>query len=103
MAWMVALVLIMFYVVGRSAFHETALIGSLPYVAAAVVILDFVLAFWLKRAGAARINRSTQIVPARSAGGAAPGVQRVAGGAADIHRPGEEMHDDIAAAQNRDS
>jgi hypothetical protein len=33
MAWMVSVVLILFYVLGTYAFHETSLIRILPYVA----------------------------------------------------------------------
>lgn len=50
MAWMVSLVLILFYVAGRFAFHETSLIGCLPYIAAAVIILDYLLARLFSRA-----------------------------------------------------
>jgi hypothetical protein len=53
MAWMVALILILFYVVGRFAFHETSLLVCLPYMAAAVVILDYLLARLFSRAGSA--------------------------------------------------
>lgn len=49
MAWMVSIVLILFYAVGRYAFHETSLIGALPLVAALVLAIDFLLARYLKR------------------------------------------------------
>jgi len=49
MAWMVAIVLILFYAVGRFAFHETSLIGYLPYVAGAVLILDYLIARFMKK------------------------------------------------------
>lgn len=54
MAWMVSLVLLLFYLVGRFAFHETSLIGYLPYIAAAVIILDCLLARLFRRADSAR-------------------------------------------------
>ena len=54
MAWMVSLVLLLFYLVGRFAFHETSLIGYLPYIAAAVIILDYLLARLFRRADSAR-------------------------------------------------
>jgi len=57
MAWMISLTLILFYLVGRFAFHETRLIGFLPYVAAAVLLLDYLLARWLKKLDAARRSR----------------------------------------------
>jgi len=44
MTWMVALVLILFYFLGNLAFHQTGLSRTLPYVAAAILILDFLLA-----------------------------------------------------------
>jgi hypothetical protein len=54
MAWMVAIVLILFYVVGRFAFHETSLIGYLPYIAVAVLILDYLCARFSKRPNSPR-------------------------------------------------
>ena len=51
MAWMVSFTLILFYVVGTYAFHETRLIGALPYVAVLVLLIDFVLARAFKRNG----------------------------------------------------
>jgi len=44
MAWMVSIVLILFYAVGKFAFHETSLIAYLPYIAGGVLLLDFLLA-----------------------------------------------------------
>ena len=49
MAWLVSIVLLLFYGVGRFAFHETSLIGALPFVAVLVLILDFVLARYFRR------------------------------------------------------
>jgi len=57
MAWMISLTLILFYLVGRFAFHETRLIGFLPYIAAGVILLDYLLARWLKKLDAARRSR----------------------------------------------
>ena len=54
MAWMVSLVLILFYGVGRFAFHEKSLIGYLPYVAAGIIILDYLLARLFRKADSAR-------------------------------------------------
>ena len=48
MAWMVSIVLITFYLVGRYAFHETSLISALPLVAVLVLAIDFLLARYLK-------------------------------------------------------
>lgn len=53
MAWMVALTLILFYVVGAYAFHETSLIRLLPYVAGSVLIIDSLLARVFRRKGPA--------------------------------------------------
>jgi hypothetical protein len=49
MAWMVSIVLILFYGVGKFAFHETSLIAYLPYIAAGVLVLDYLLARLSKR------------------------------------------------------
>jgi len=49
MAWMVSIVLILFYAVGKFAFHDTSLIAYLPYIAASVLLLDYLLARWSKR------------------------------------------------------
>jgi hypothetical protein len=54
MAWMVSIVLILFYLVGRFAFHETSVIRYLPYVAGAVLVVDYLLARWLKKADSIR-------------------------------------------------
>jgi hypothetical protein len=54
MAWIVSIVLILFYAVGRFAFHETSLIGYLPYVAGGVLLLDYLLASFSKRANSSR-------------------------------------------------
>jgi hypothetical protein len=44
MAWMVSIVLILFYAVGKFAFHETNLTAYLPYIAGGVLVLDYLLA-----------------------------------------------------------
>ena len=44
MSWMVAIILLLFYVVGAYAFHETSLIRALPYIAAGIVLVDFAAA-----------------------------------------------------------
>lgn len=49
MAWMVSIVLILFYAVGRFAFHETSLISYLPYIAGGVLVLDYLLARFFKK------------------------------------------------------
>lgn len=49
MAWMVSIVLILFYAVGKFAFHETSFIPYLPYVAAGVLVLDYLLARLAKK------------------------------------------------------
>jgi hypothetical protein len=54
MAWMVSIVLILFYAVGKFAFHETSLIAYLPYIAAGVLVLDYLLARLSK--GSAQAN-----------------------------------------------
>lgn len=56
MAWMVSLVLVLFYVAGKFAFHETSLIGMLPFVAALILILDFVLARYFRRKSYSKIS-----------------------------------------------
>ena len=56
MAWMVSIVLILFYAVGRFAFHETSLIGYLPYFAGGVLILDYLFARLLKRSNSAQLT-----------------------------------------------
>jgi len=43
MAWMVSIVLILFYAVGKFGFHETTLIAYLPYIAGGVLLLDYLL------------------------------------------------------------
>ena len=52
MAWMVSIVLILFYAVGKFAFHEASLTPYLPYIAGGVLVLDYLLARWSK--GSAR-------------------------------------------------
>lgn len=54
MAWMVSIVLILFYAMGRFAFNETGLIGCLPYIVGGVLILDYLLARFLKKSDFAR-------------------------------------------------
>ncbi|MGZ8843356.1 MAG: hypothetical protein ACXW18_06815 [Pyrinomonadaceae bacterium] len=49
MAWIVTVILLLFYVVGTYAFHETSVIRWLPYVAALVLIIDFLIARGFKR------------------------------------------------------
>ena len=49
MALMVAIILILFYVIGSYAFHEQSLIGSLPFVAALVLVIDLVAARLFKK------------------------------------------------------
>jgi hypothetical protein len=56
MAWMVSIVLMLFYAVGRFAFHETTLIGYLPYVAVGVLILDYFFARFSKKPNSPRPN-----------------------------------------------
>ena len=51
MAWMVSVILIVFYVAGTYAFNETGFIRLLPYVAGLVLILDFLLARAFKKYG----------------------------------------------------
>ena len=54
MAWMVSIVLVLFYMVGRFAFHETSVIRYLPYIAGGVLVLDYLLAHLLKKADSVR-------------------------------------------------
>ena len=54
MAWMVSIVLILFYMVGRFAFHETSVIRYLPYIAGGVLVLDYLLAHFFKKADSVR-------------------------------------------------
>lgn len=49
MAWMVSIILILFYAVGKFAFHETSLIGALPFVALLILLIDFLLARYFRR------------------------------------------------------
>lgn len=56
MAWMVSLVLVLFYVAGKFAFHETSLIGMLPFVAVLILILDLVLARYFRRKSSSNIS-----------------------------------------------
>jgi hypothetical protein len=49
MAWMVSVILIIFYVLGTRALHETRLIQVLPYVTILVLASDFLLARVFKR------------------------------------------------------
>ncbi|HSQ24525.1 MAG TPA: hypothetical protein VLN44_08945 [Pyrinomonadaceae bacterium] len=51
---MVSTALILFYVVGRFAFHETSLIEYLPYVAGGVLIFDYLLARLFRRSDSAQ-------------------------------------------------
>jgi len=55
MAWMVSIVLILFYLAGRFAFHETSLIGYLPYIAGGVLVVDYLVARRFRKADAARL------------------------------------------------
>ncbi|HJZ79857.1 MAG TPA: hypothetical protein VKD91_05910 [Pyrinomonadaceae bacterium] len=59
MAWMVAFVLLLFYVLGAYAFHETSVIRSLPYIALLVLVSDFLLARLFKARQTARTDKST--------------------------------------------
>jgi len=54
MAWMVSITLILFYVVGRFAFHETSVIRCLPYAAGGILLLDYLLARLLRKADSVR-------------------------------------------------
>ena len=54
MAWMVSLVLIMFYVLGRYAFPDTSFSKFLPYAAGAVLIFDYLFARWFRKADSPR-------------------------------------------------
>jgi hypothetical protein len=54
MAWMVSLVLIMFYVMGKYAFHDTTFSKFLPYAAGAVIIIDYIFGRWLRKMDATR-------------------------------------------------
>jgi len=56
---MVALVLILFYFLGNYAFQQTGLTSALPYVAVAILILDFLLARLFKRKANSRTNSSS--------------------------------------------
>ena len=49
MAWMVSIVLLLFYAVGRFAFHETSLMGAVPFIAALLPVIDFLLARHFRR------------------------------------------------------
>jgi len=49
MAWMVSIILILFYVLGTYAFHETSVIRLLPYIAGLLLIIDFLLARVFRR------------------------------------------------------
>ena len=53
MAWMVSLVLMMFYVMGRYAFHDTTS-EFLPYAAGAVIIFDYLFARWSRKMDSTR-------------------------------------------------
>ena len=49
MAWFVALVLVLFYVLGRYVFHARAAIYLLPLIALLVIVIDFVSARFSRR------------------------------------------------------
>ena len=58
MAWMVSLVLILFWWVGAHAFHEKTFSRVLPFVAISFLVIDFVLARLSRRKSAGPKNRS---------------------------------------------
>lgn len=49
MAWMVSVILIVFYLMGTYAFNETSLIRLLPYIAGLVLLINFLLARAFKK------------------------------------------------------
>ncbi|HYV25370.1 MAG TPA: hypothetical protein VE969_09050 [Pyrinomonadaceae bacterium] len=51
MAWFVAVVLLLFYVLGRYVFHATAAIYLLPLIALLVIVTEFVSARFSRRSG----------------------------------------------------
>lgn len=51
MAWFVALILILFYVLGRYVFHAAAAIYLLPVIALLVILIDFVGARFSRHSG----------------------------------------------------
>lgn len=55
MAWMVAVILMIFYLAGRYGFVKADLTSYLPYVAVSVLVLDYVVA---RRWNGARQRRS---------------------------------------------
>jgi len=59
MAWMVAVILILFWWLGAHAFHETTLSRALPYVSAGVLLIDFLLARLFRRKPHRNETRST--------------------------------------------
>ena len=58
MTWMVALVLMLFYLLGNYAFHQTRLSRALPYVAVTILVLDYLLARLSKRRTTSRTTSS---------------------------------------------
>lgn len=53
MVWMVALILIIFYLLGSYAFQGTSLVRVLPYLAGLILIIDFLLARGFKKRSSA--------------------------------------------------
>lgn len=49
MAWIVTVILLLFYVAGTYALHETSVIRWLPYVAVLVLIIEFLVARGFKK------------------------------------------------------
>jgi hypothetical protein len=49
MAWMVALVLLLFWWLGAHAFHETTFSRALPYVIVSVLVIDLLMARLFRR------------------------------------------------------
>ena len=49
MAWFVALVLVIFYVLGRYVFHASTAIYLLPVIALLVIVIDLVGARFIRR------------------------------------------------------
>lgn len=49
MAWAVFTVLIIFYLLGEFQFHAPSSIHALPFVAVAVVVIDYLLARGIKK------------------------------------------------------
>ena len=59
MAWMVALILLLFWWLGAHAFHETTFSRALPYVAVSTLLIDFLLARLFRRQPSVSKNQST--------------------------------------------